>query len=243
MSRGADGSTLLYVNAGFAVAPLIQSSANYDPLKDVKPVCMLAVGPSYVMISGKVPATNLQEFIAWAKKQPNGITAANAGAASIGQILTDLFAKRAGIKINQIPYKGSAETATALIAGDVDMQFTATTSALNDQAKAGRVRILASGGAQPSPLSPGVPTIASVIPGFVNETWYGVVANAKAPDTLVEQYADAFKRGLQLPAAAKQYADLFLEVRYRDPRTFSEDMRASLADWKQVVEELHISRV
>lgn len=241
-NRGGDGNTLMFINTGFVSVPLTVKAANYDPVNDFKPVSILCEGPSYLMINSGVPAKTLPEFIAWAKTQPNGITAANSGMGSSGHIQTMLFAKRTGLNLVHVSYKGSAETANALMTGQVQMQLTATTSALNAQVEAGKVRILAVAGAEPSALTPGVPTIASVLPGFVITGWYGLIAHQNITQAKIDQYASAIQKALLLPAVIKQYNNLFLDVTYKSPGVFAEEIRTSSAFWKQVVGELGLQR-
>lgn len=131
-----DGNTILFHNSGFVALPLLTKTATYDPDKDFVPVSMVGYSPNFLMINGNVPAKTLPEFIAWAKSQPDGIAAANSGIGSAGHLAAQLFGKRAGVKIVHVPYKGTAETQTALIAGDVQMQLTSSTEVITQQAKA-----------------------------------------------------------------------------------------------------------
>lgn len=138
----SDGRTLLFAQQGFISVPLVQPGG-YEPFQDFRPVGIYARSPNFLMVHHSVPATTLPEFIAYAKSLPGGIDAANAGINSAGHLHTAWMARHAGIKVNHIPYKGVAETAQALLSGQVQMQLTATTEALNAQAREGKVRIIA----------------------------------------------------------------------------------------------------
>ena len=243
LSQGADGSQVMLVNSGFTSLPQLSLNAKYDPLKDFKPVSQVCTGASMLMVHHEVPAKTLQEFVAWAKSRPEGITAANAGAGSSGHISTMLLAKRAGLNITHVPYKGSAETANALISGQVQMQLTVTTSALNDQVKAGKVRLLGVTSATPSRLTPELPPIATVAPGFRALGWYGLVAHGGVPDAKIQRYSDAIEKALKEPGVEEKYASIFMEMEHKPAPVFRAEMERSVAYWKQVTTELNLKRV
>ncbi len=242
MNQGKDGSMLMLINNGFVSLPLLTQGARYDPIKDFKAVAGICAGASMLMINASVPAATLPEFIAWAKTVPGGINAANSGIGSSGHLATMMFAKRTGITVTHIPYKGSAETANALLSGQVHMQLTATTAYLNEQVKAGKVRILATSGAERSALQPDLPTISSVVPDFATEGWYGMVTNAAVDDARVEQYGASIQKALEEPGVAEKYAAIFMEVQYRAPQAFRRQMEKSTDYWKGIIAELNLVR-
>lgn len=235
-----DGNTLLFHNTGFAALPLLTRGANYDPVKDFTPVATVGNGPNFLIVNGSVPARTVSELIAYAKTQPEGIESANAGLGSAGHLATQLFAKRAGIKIVHVPYKGSAETATALISGQVKMQLTSPTEVLTQQAKAGKVRFLAVSSRERTVLAPDLPTIAETLPGFVNDGWFGLIATGGSPAAHVKQTADAIAKAMADPEIRARFLQLYIDPKPMDSAQFAAAIQESTEFWKSVISELGI---
>ena len=235
-----DANNLLFHNTGFVALPLTQKDAGYDPIKDFAPVSIIGYGPNFLMVHHSVPAKTVAEFIAYVKTLPNGIESANSGIGSSGHISAMLFAKMAGINIVLVPYKGSAETANALIAGDVKMQITATTSALNAQIQAGKVRILGVAAKHPSSLAPGIPIIADTLPGYAIEGWYGLLATAGSPPAEIAKRSDAIKKALEDPEIRAKFAAVYIDAGHVPPAGFANAIVESTAFWKKVVAELNL---
>lgn len=233
-----DGNTILFHNSGFVALPLLTKAPTYDPVKDFAPVAMVGWGPNFLIINGNVPARNLPEFIAWAKTQPNGIEAANAGMGSAGHLAAQLFAKRAGVNITHVPYKGTAETQTALIAGEVKMQLTSPTEVMTQQAKAGKVRFLAVNAKERSSLFPELPTIGETLPGFANDVWFGLLAPAGSPTAQIQRISEGFARALAEPEIRDRFTQNYMAVAYRDAAGFATAIADSLASWKSMIAEL-----
>lgn len=239
-TSAADGNTILFHNAGFVALPLLTKAQTYDAVKDFAPVALVGYGPNFLIINGNVPAKTLPEFIAWAKTQPNGIEAANAGLGSAGHLAAQLFAKRAGIQITHVPYKGTAETQTALISGDVKMQLTSPTEVMTQQAKAGKVRFLAVNAKARTSLFPELPTIAETLPGFANEVWFGLLAPAGSPAPQVQRVSEAFAKAMAEPEIRNRFLQNYMEPVYKDPAGFSAAIQDSLEAWKTMITELGI---
>jgi tripartite-type tricarboxylate transporter receptor subunit TctC len=235
-----DGNTVLFHNSGFVALPLLTKASTYDPVKDFMPVALVGYGPNFLMINGAVPARTLPEFIAWAKAQPEGIEASNAGMGSAGHLATQLFAKRTGIRITHVPYKGTAETQNALIAGEVKMQLTSATEVMTQQAKAGKIRILAVNARERTSLAPDVPTIAETLPGFHNEVWFGLLAPAGCPPEQIQRLSDAFRKAMAEPEIRARFVQNYMDPMYRDPQAFAAAIDDSLAGWKSMIAELGI---
>ncbi|MCC6203322.1 MAG: tripartite tricarboxylate transporter substrate binding protein [Gammaproteobacteria bacterium] len=235
-----DGNTLLFHNTGFAALPLLTRGANYDPVKDFTPVATVGNGPNFLIVNGSVPARTLPELIAYAKTQPEGIDSANAGLGSAGHLITQLFAKRAGIKIVHVPYKGSAETANALISGEVKMQLTSPTEVLTQQAKAGKVRFLAVSSRERTVLAPNLPTMAETLPGFVNDGWFGLIATGGSPAAHVKQTADAILKAMAEPEVRERFLQLYIDPKPMDSAQFAAAIQEATEFWKTVISELGI---
>jgi tripartite-type tricarboxylate transporter receptor subunit TctC len=240
LAAAPDGNTLLFHNSGIVALPLLTKAPTYDPVKELMPVALVGYGPNFLMINGAVPAKTLAEFIAWAKEQPQGIEAANSGLGSAGHLAAQLFAKRTGIKITHVPYKGTAETQNALIAGEVKMQLTSPTEVMTQQAKLGKIRFLAVNAKERTSLASDIPTISETIPGFYNDIWFGLFAPAGCPPDQIRKISEAFNKALSEPEIKDRFVQNYMAPLYRDPQGMASAVNDSLTSWKAMLAELGI---
>ncbi|WP_374522751.1 Bug family tripartite tricarboxylate transporter substrate binding protein [Hydrogenophaga sp.] len=190
----ADGYTLLYPNNGLLIAPLLNRQAGYEPLRDFKPVSVTTSVPMVLVANKGVPANNLNEFLQYAKAQANGIMYASAGTASYGHLASTRLSQMANLKVNHVPYRGEANTTMAVRTGEVQMLLTTPSPAMLGLVSQGQLTMLGVATDKPSPVVPGVPTIASVLPGFTAEVWFGLLAPAGTPDDVVNKLNAAVKK-------------------------------------------------
>ncbi len=190
----ADGYTLLYPNNGLLIAPLLNRQAGYEPLRDFKPVSVTTSVPMVLVANKGVPANNLNEFLQYAKAQANGIMYASAGTASYGHLASTRLSQMANLKVNHVPYRGEANTTMAVRTGEVQMLLTTPSPAMLGLVSQGQLTMLGVATEKPSPVVPGVPTIASVLPGFTAEVWFGLLAPAGTPDDVVNKLNAAVKK-------------------------------------------------
>jgi tripartite-type tricarboxylate transporter receptor subunit TctC len=237
----ADGDTLLFTNPAFTTLPIFQNDAQYDPVKDFSPVAMVGNSPTFVMVHQSVPAKNMAELIAYAKTLPDGIEVANAGPGSISHLQAALFAQKANVKVVHVPYKGTAETATALISGQVKMQINSTTEALNAQARAGKIKILAVGASKRTSLAPDVPTVGETLPGFAVDSWFGILAPAGTPPATIAKLNQAFKKAVDDPLVRQRFTAGAIEPAYSTPEELSRVISSSQAEWQKVAKTLKIT--
>lgn len=190
----ADGYTLLYPNNGLLIAPLLNRQAGYEPLRDFKPVSVTTSVPMVLVANKGVPVKNLNEFLQYAKAQTNGIMYASAGTASYGHLASTRLSQMADLKVNHVPYRGEANTTMAVRTGEVQMLLTTPSPAMLGLVSQGQLTMLGVATDKPSPVVPGVPTIASVLPGFTAEVWFGLLAPAGTPDDVVNKINAAVKK-------------------------------------------------
>lgn len=238
-----DGNNVLFHNSGFVALPMLSKTAGYDPLKDFTPIARVGIGPNFLVVNSDVPARTLPEFIAWAKAQPQGIMAANAGLNSGGHLSTQLFAKRAGIKVTHVPYKGSSQTATAVLTGEVHFQLTSPTEVLTQQAKAGKVRFLGVASKDRSPLAPDLPTIGQTLPGFANAGWFGILGPAGMPAEVVKLWSDGLGKAMAEAEVRERFLRLYMEPAYLATAEFRTEVEESISFWRTIVSELNIKPV
>jgi tripartite-type tricarboxylate transporter receptor subunit TctC len=182
-----DGYNLLFgTGGGTFLAPLMLPKVPYDPQRDFEPVAMLVMSPQVLVVHPSVPANTVSELIALAKAKPGVLNFASVGTGTSPHLGGELFQSLTGTKIVHIPYKGTAPAMTDLISGQVQMMFTSMPTVLA-HVKAGKLRLLGTGGTKRSAAIPNVPTIAETVPGFELVTWYGVFAPARTPDAIVKR--------------------------------------------------------
>ena len=183
-----DGYTLLAGNPGpLTIAPSVRAQMSYDPLRDLAPIVLIARSASCLCAHPSLPAKNVKEFIALAKTQPGRINFGTPGVGTVGHLATELFATRAGVKLNHVPYKGAAQYTVDLIAGHIEIainQFAIAAPYVNS----GKLRCLGATSRERSPLLPDVPTIAEQgLKDFESYNWNGLLAPAATPPTIVNR--------------------------------------------------------
>jgi len=192
-----DGYTLL-VNAtgGMSVNPVLYSKLPYDSLKDFVPISMVGSFPLVLIVHPSVPANSVPELVAYAKANPGKLNYSSGSTAF--QVASEMFKQMTGTDIKHIPYKGSVQSITAVIAGDVQMTIV-DTPPLVPQIKAGKVKALAVTSAQRSKALPDVPAVAESVPGYEMVLWIGMFAPAGTPREIAARLNAEVVRIVKLP--------------------------------------------
>lgn len=173
-----DGHALLGHTSSYPATASVRAKLPFDPARAIVPVAMIAKAPMLFAIHPSVPAKNVKELIAVAKRTPGGLNYGSSGAGGNNHFSGALFASAAGVKMTHIPYKSIAPAVTAIASGEIEVLI-ASAAALSPQMKAGRLRILGVTSLEPSPLFPDLPAVAKAgAPGYSYELWWGVFAPA-----------------------------------------------------------------
>ncbi|MCA0244288.1 MAG: tripartite tricarboxylate transporter substrate binding protein [Proteobacteria bacterium] len=237
-----DGHSLLFINSGIvAVTPHVQKDAGYDGVKDFAPVAMVTSAPLFVIVPGTLPVTDLKSWIAWARKQPGPLPYASAGVGSFGHLTSEMFAKAAGLKMTHVPYRGQAPTTTAVMSGEVPLLITSMSSVMREGIASGRLKLLGVTSAQPNAQNPGVPTVASVLPGFAAETWFGFITTAGTPGEVVARLNKEINALLPTKDIQDRMLGLGQEVKTMTPAQLGALIADDSARWGQVVRDNQIS--
>ena len=185
-----DGYTLLLANSSFAYLPSLYTKLNFDTRRDFVPVALVATTQNLLVVHPAVPAKNVQELVALAKRKRGALNYASAGMGGSTHLATELFKSMTGTEIANIPYKGNSQSITDLISGEVDLTI-APIPVLLPPVAAKKLRALATTGEQRSPVMPDLPTVAeSGVPGYAAGSWYGYVAPARTPLPLLRRLSD-----------------------------------------------------
>ncbi len=235
-----DGHTLMYPNTGFLITPLLSDKSGYDPFKDFKPITQTTSVPMVLVASKTVPANNISEFVQYARKQPGGISYASAGTTSFGHIESARFLQMAGVKAEAIHYKGEANTTMALRAGDVQMLLTSPSSTMLGQVQQGNIKLLGVGTAKPTSLIPGAPTIASSVPGFTSNIWFGLVAPAGTPDDVVNKIQAAMKKIMDEDEIRTKLQPTGALPQTSTPAEFAKMLKEESAQLREVITKFNI---
>jgi tripartite-type tricarboxylate transporter receptor subunit TctC len=165
----------------------------YDPLKDFTPLARILEFPNVLMVNPAFPARTVQELIDIARRKPGSVNYGSVGVGSSTHLQAEMFRRAAGIDIVNITYRGSSPALQDLLAGQVQMMFDNLPSAF-PLLQAGKLRPLAVTSAGPSTVLPNVPTLASVLPGFVDVTWWAVLGPAGMPADIAAKLSESLLR-------------------------------------------------
>jgi tripartite-type tricarboxylate transporter receptor subunit TctC len=229
-----DGYTLL-VNAtgGMSVNPVLYAKLPYDPLKDFIPISMVGSFPLVLVVNPSVPAKSVTELIAYAKANPGKLNYSSGSTAF--QVASEMFKQMTGTDIKQIPYKGSVQSISAVMAGDVQMTIV-DTPPLVPQIKSGRVRALAVTSARRAGAMPDLPTIAeSGVPGYEMALWIGVFAPAGTPQDVAAKLNAEVARIVNLPDTREKLAGMGVEPLGNSSEQMAEWIRREIAKYGPVV--------
>ncbi len=197
-----DGYTFLFTSVSFVVNPSVQKTPAYDVLRDFAPVTNVAIGLGYVIVANSaVPARTVKELIALAKSAAKPLAYGSSGVGNPQHLAGELFNLRAGTSMLHVPYKGAAQSMTALLGGDeVQLMFMPPTSAL-PHVKSGRLRVLAYTAANRWSAMPDVPTVGEAgVSGFVFDgAWHGIFAPARTPEAILVRFQSAVRQSIQTP--------------------------------------------
>jgi tripartite-type tricarboxylate transporter receptor subunit TctC len=222
-----DGHTiLLTTDATFSINPHLYARLPFDPQHDFIPVTMLVLLQQLLVANPSLPANTLAELIRLAKEQPGKINYASYGSGSQPHLSGEMLKYKAGINLVHVPYKGISLAVPAVMAGEVQLTFAGIASSMGPL-KGGRIKALAIGGKQRSPLLPNVPTFAELgYPEVETHAWFGFFLPAGSPNTAVEQLYQKTKAILEEPEfRQKQLVDKGYEVVGSSPQEFAAYMK------------------
>ena len=235
-----DGYTILLTLSSHTINPKIYRKLGYDVERDFAAVSLAASIPQILVANPSVPASNMQELVAWIKANPGKVNYASVGIGSPGHIAGELFKLKTGVQMTHIPYKGGGPAVTDTIGGQVPLLFVSAPAALQF-VKAGRLKALAVASAKRSASAPDVPTIAEGGLDVVVESWYGVLVPAKTPAPVVARLNAAMAKVLAMPDVKEKLFAQGAEAVSNTPAEFEAIIRDELAKWDYVVREAKIT--
>lgn len=229
-----DGHTLALTSAGaLAIAPALQRMP-YQPLRDLRPVSLIAKAPELLIVPGTLPVKSLAEFIALAKASPGKLNYGSTGPGSMSHLASELFKSAAGLDIVHVPYAGSAPAINDILPGRTQMMFSDMQIPL-PHVQAGTLRALGVGSARRVAQIPDVPTLAEQgLPGFEAENWYGIVAPAATPAPVVARLHAALTAALRSPEVLRALSGAGAVLIGNSPEEFADYIGAETLKWAAV---------
>jgi tripartite-type tricarboxylate transporter receptor subunit TctC len=231
-----DGYTLIIGHIGtLAVNPFMFEKLPFDTNKDFTAVSLLAKIPNIFVVHADVPAKDLREFVALAKREPGKLYYGSAGNGSASHLAFEYLKLVAGIDLVHVPYKGTGPNLIDLVAGRTQAT-SAGTPPLLPHVRAGKLRVIAIGSAQRLSVLPDVPTVAEQgYPGFETTQWYGLNAPAKTPPAVIDRLAAEAAKASKLPSVAERFAVDGAEGVGSSPQEYAEFIAKEQARWGEVV--------
>ena len=237
----ADGYTLLLATSStHSIGPNLNPRMPYDAVRDFTPIGQVGNAPSIMLVPNSSPAKTVQEWIDHARKNPGRLNYASSGNGTVVQLTAELFKSQANLFVVHIPYKGTALAIPDLVSGKVDVLFDSLPTGL-PHVRDGRLRALGVTTLKPTPLAPGVPPIADVLPGYESNTWFGLFGPKGLPPEVVTRVNTAANQVLQDPEVLDKLQRLGIESVGGTPAQFSAMLAKESAKWKKIISERKIT--
>lgn len=232
----ADGYTLFFATTGtLTINQHLYSKLRYNPLTDFTPVAMLASFPNVLVVNPSLAANSVAEFIALAKSKPGALTYASSGAGSSSHLAVVLFEQMTGTSFTHVPYKGTAPATADFLGGRIDFMIDNITTH-SQHARQGKTRALGISGTAPSPLLPGVPTIADAgVPGYDVTIWYAIVGPANMPPDIVKRLHDDLRTVMATKEIKDSLAALGTDPWVLGPDELGRVIREESRKWGETV--------
>jgi tripartite-type tricarboxylate transporter receptor subunit TctC len=231
-----DGYTmLLSATAPLATNPNLYKDLPYEPVRDFAPITLVANLPFVLVARADLPVANVRELLALAKAQPGKLTFASSGNGSTSHLSMEMLKSATGTNFRHIPYKGSPQAFTDVIAGQVDVVIDTAVYSL-PQVRSGRVKLLAVASGKRSSLIPEVPTIAEQgVPGYDTGAWLGMVFPAGTPAPIVARMNAELHKIVRTPEITEKLSKLGAEPWLNTPEEFAAHIKSELRKWGRAV--------
>ncbi len=230
-----DGHTIVFGTIGIHAAYTIYSKLGYDPARDLQPVAMYADVPNVLIVHPSVPALNVKEFIALAKKNPGRLNFGTAGSGSSTHMCGEWFKLVTGVNLTHVPYKGSAQAMQDLLGGQIELMFENLPTGIA-QIKAGKVRALGMTSKERSPSMPDVPTVAEAgVPGFEATAWFTIAAPSKVPTDIIRKLNADMNAFLKAPDMQARWIDMGVVPLGGSPADAEKFFASEREKWNKVI--------
>ena len=234
-SSAPDGYTVLFVSQAIAVNPFIRDKMPYQTPESFAPVAKLITYAMGFAATADRPYNNVQELVAYAKKNPGKLSIATSGEGSATDIAAGQFMLATGTELTKVPFKGAGEAAASVASGHVDLIFTGM-SQLKPLLDGKRIKLIATSGEQRMKSAPAVPTIAEQgYPGFNAVVWWGMLAPAGTPPAVINKLNQALRASLSKPAVSKRLEVIDGVVQVSTPAEFESFIKSEMAIYQKLL--------
>jgi tripartite-type tricarboxylate transporter receptor subunit TctC len=232
-----DGYTLLLASNPNAISASLYSKLTHDPVEDFAPISLLASEQAVLLVNPSVPAKNLREFIAYVKARPGKVDYSSSGNGSAQHLFMAMFLSQAGIQMNHIPYKGSAQAVTDLLGGQVSAAMPGL-AAMRGHIREGRARALAVTGAKRASAAPEIPTMMEQgLKDYELYVWMGMLAPKGTPAPIIERLHREFVTALRAQPVKTFMDGAAIEAVGSTPAEFGKFFREEKVRWAKVIKE------
>jgi tripartite-type tricarboxylate transporter receptor subunit TctC len=233
-----DGYTLFFTTVGaVAINPALRSDLPYDPLKDFASVGKVAVNSTILVVNAEIKANSARELAELARRKPGAITIGITGRGAISDLGRQLFEDAAGIKLQEVPYRGAAPAITDIISGHLDGMFGDVPTVMA-QVRAGKLKALAATSTERSDIFPDVPTfVEQGYAGVVGDNWDAVLAPAGTPQPVIAKFNAAMVAALNDPELRTRLRNSGTTPAPSSPEEFDKYLRAEIARWGKVIRD------
>jgi tripartite-type tricarboxylate transporter receptor subunit TctC len=232
----ADGYTLVAGSSGpISISPNVQK-VTYNPLKDFSGISLIAINPFVLVVNPSIKANNVKELVALLKANPGKYSFASSGSGATSHLMSVLFNSMAGVNAVHVPYKGSSQSITDVVNGQIAYTIE-TVPAVAGLAKAGKLRALAVTSSKRAVALPEVPTIAETLPGYEMFGWIGLMAPAGTPKSVIEKVSAETRKIMQDPEIQKRFLAAGMEPAGNTPAEFAEFMKNQNNRYASIVKQ------
>lgn len=231
----ADGYTILVSSSGpLAANKALYPNLGYDPERDLAPIALFASLPNIVVVSAKLPVTNMAELVAHVRRTPN-VPYGSVGNGSSQHLAGAFFEQLAGVNMTHVPYKVTAQMVADLVAGEVPVSFQLLPNVIGPL-KGGQVRPLAVAAARRLAALPDVPTAAEAgVRGYESAAWFAFLAPRATPRPIIERLSKEIAAAIADPAIRARFADLGAEPLNATPEETARHIGAEIAKWREII--------
>jgi tripartite-type tricarboxylate transporter receptor subunit TctC len=229
-----DGYTVLVTPSTLALNLWMYAKLPYDAMRDLAPLTQIAAVPNALVVHPSLPARNVGELVALARKQPGEINAGSAGIGTSPHLSLELFKHLAKANVVHVPYKGSGAAVIAHLAGEISLQIPSLPTVMG-YIKTNRLRVLGVTTAKRSPFLPEVPAIGETVPGYEATQWFGFLTTAGVPQPVQDRLSQEAIRALRAPDVAKHMANEGAEIVAGTPAQFAAYIKSETEKWGRII--------
>lgn len=234
-----DGYSVVVASFAHAINPVFQTKLVYGSNTAFAPVILIGRGPNVLVVRTASPYKSVADLLAAAKSSPEKLTYASQGAGTSAHLAGELFANLAKVKLTHIPYRGAGPALTDLMGGQVDMMF-ATAAAVSTLIENGKLRVLGVTTDEPSAAYKGVAPIATTVPNYRVESWYGLFVPAGTPSAVIDRLNEAARKAARSPDFVRKLEHEGLVINAGSPSELDSYVQAEEKRWAQIIKDNNI---